>query len=123
MDALNRTQSPENGTVWVTADRVNLRASHASSHVNGQWLTSPRGLRPHRVDQRSGSNPGVQSTSWAAVPEYDPATSQERIKWGLCNGTGPGVAMKRLIPVEQKVPRAIPRERGNTDTMQGVNTL
>jgi hypothetical protein len=42
---------------------------------------------------------------------------------GLCIGTGPGVATKRLTPVERKVPRSITRERGNTDTMQGVSTL
>jgi hypothetical protein len=42
---------------------------------------------------------------------------------GLCIGTGPGLAMKRLIPVEGKVPRSVTRKRGNTDTMQGVNIL
>jgi len=52
VDALNLTHSPENGKVWVTAERVDLRASHASVHVRGEWLTSPRGLRQHRAEQR-----------------------------------------------------------------------
>ena len=67
MDALNLTQSPENGKVWETADRVDLRASHASVHVSGEWLTSPRGLRQHRVEQRLWSKLGVQRASWARV--------------------------------------------------------
>jgi hypothetical protein len=65
VDALNLTHSPENGTVWETADRVDLRASHASVHARGKWLTSPRGLRPHRVEQREWNIPGVQRRSWA----------------------------------------------------------
>ena len=65
MEALHLTQSPENGTVWVTADRLDERASHASVHASGEWLTSPRGLRQHRVEQQEGSNPGVQGASWA----------------------------------------------------------
>jgi len=65
VDALHRTQSPENGKVWETADRVDLRASHASVHARGAWLTSPRGLRPHRAEQREGNNPGVQRLAWA----------------------------------------------------------
>jgi len=52
VDALNLTHSPENGKVWEPADRVDLRASHASVHANGEWLTSPRGLRQHRAEQR-----------------------------------------------------------------------
>ena len=67
MYALNLTHSPENGTVWVTADRIDERASHASVHVSGEWLTSPRGLRQHRVEQRLWSKPGVQRASWARV--------------------------------------------------------
>jgi hypothetical protein len=65
VDALNLTQSPENGKVWVTAERVDLRASHASVHERGEWLTSPRGRRQHRAEQREGSNPGMQRHPWA----------------------------------------------------------
>jgi hypothetical protein len=65
VDALHLTQSPENGTVWETADRVDLRASHASVHANGEWLTSPWGLRQHRAEQREENIPGVQRLSWA----------------------------------------------------------
>jgi len=36
--ALNLTHSPENGKVWVPADRVDLRASHASVHtMDSDW--------------------------------------------------------------------------------------
>jgi len=65
VDALHLTHSPENGKVWETADRVDLRASHASVHANGEWLTSPRGLRQHRAEQREWNIPGVQRLSWA----------------------------------------------------------
>ncbi len=43
MDALNPTHSPENVTVWVTADRFDLRAGHAQEHVRGECLASPPG--------------------------------------------------------------------------------
>ncbi len=33
MDALHLTQSPENEMVWVSADRMDLRASQASVHA------------------------------------------------------------------------------------------
>jgi hypothetical protein len=68
VEALHLTPSPENGTVWVTAERVDLRASHASVHVSGEWLTSPRGLRQHRAEPREGSNPGMQRHSWVMPP-------------------------------------------------------
>ena len=62
MDALNRTHSSENGKVWVPADRVDLRASHASSHARGQWLTSPRGL--------SGKPGGKQRTPTSRLKHW-----------------------------------------------------
>jgi hypothetical protein len=65
--ALKLIQSPENGKVWVTADRIDQRASHASVHGSGEWLTSPRGLRQQRVEQQLWSQPGVQRASWARV--------------------------------------------------------
>lgn len=64
-EALHLPQSPENGTVWGTAERVDLRASHAAVPVRGAWLPSPRGLRPQRAEQREGSHPGVPSHSGA----------------------------------------------------------
>jgi hypothetical protein len=53
VDALHLTHSPENGKVWVTAERVDLRASYVSGHVRGEWLTSP-GVSD-RIEPNNGS--------------------------------------------------------------------
>ena len=100
MYALNLIHSPENGKVWVTADRIDQRASDVSVHVSGEWLTSPQVSDSLESNNSCGANLACREPLGHAWPEYAPSTSQERCTWGLCSGTGPGVAMKRLIPVE-----------------------
>ena len=100
MDALHLTHSPENGRDWVPAERIDLRASHASVHVKESAGRAPGvsdSIEPHNG---RGATLACRDALGHAVPEYEPATSQKRFRWGLCNGTGPGRAMKRLIPVE-----------------------
>lgn len=49
----------------VMAECVALRASHASVHVRGAWLLSPREIRPPRTAPREGRNSGVRRHAWA----------------------------------------------------------
>jgi hypothetical protein len=100
VDALHRTQSPENGRDGVPAERIDLRASHAPEHAKESDWRAPGvsdSIEPHNG---RGAILACRDPLGHAVPEYTPATSQKRCRWGLCNGTGPGRAMKRLIPVE-----------------------
>jgi hypothetical protein len=123
VDALHLTQSPENGRDWVPAERIDLRASHAPDHAKESAWRAPGVSDSIEPNNGRGATLACRDSLGHAVPAYAPATSQKRFSWSLCNGTGPGLAMKRLIAVECKVPRASTRERGTTDTRQGVNHL
>ena len=100
MDALNLTHSPENGRDWVPAERIDLRASHAPDHAKESDWRAPGVSDSIEPNNGRGAILACREPLGHAVSEYEPATEQKRFRWGLCNGTGPGLAMKRLIPVE-----------------------
>jgi hypothetical protein len=100
VDALNLTHSPENGRDGVPAERIDLRASHASVHAKESDGRAPGGSDSIEPNHGRGAILACRDPLGHAVPEYEPATSQKRCRWGLCNGTGPGLAMKRRIPAE-----------------------
>ena len=74
--ALNLTHSPENLTVWESADPLMPGAGQAVSAISTSVKPTPRGLRQHRVIQRQASNQasdeqGALGESPAMeVPEY-----------------------------------------------------
>ena len=74
MDALNLTHSPENGTVWVSADRIDLRASHASGHAKESARRAPGVSDSIEPNNGRGATLACRDSLGHAVPEYEPAT-------------------------------------------------
>ena len=101
MYALNLTHSPENVIVWVTADRVDLTRRPCVSPRYRRAVHEPPG------SQTASSRTTIVEQSWRAgkfLGECRPSMNGHNVKEGSngdsCSGTGTGLAMKRLIPVE-----------------------
>ena len=78
---------------------------------------------PHRAAHREWSNPGVQRLSWAMTSRVCIRNVIGAVHKGSLSRDGTWSSEERRIPVECKVPRAIARDRRNTDTLQGVSHL
>jgi hypothetical protein len=61
--ALNLTQAPRTGKFGCLL--IVLTYAQAMRQCTRTVTDKPRGLRQHRVEQRSWSNPGVQNLPWA----------------------------------------------------------
>lgn len=71
MYALNLTHSPENVKVWVTADRVDLRAGHAQDRVLESGLRAPGVSDGIELGNDHGAILACGEALGRMSPEYD----------------------------------------------------
>ena len=69
VDALHLTQSPENGRDWVPAERLDLRASHASDHAQESDGRAPGGLDSIEPNNGRGAILACRDTLGSCKPE------------------------------------------------------
>ncbi len=71
MCALNLTRSPENGKIWVTADRFDLTSRPCGISRHRRADSEPPGSQTASSQQQSWSNPALREGSWVSRPSMD----------------------------------------------------
>lgn len=122
MYVLNQNHSPENTSLWENSRSCRTVRRQYAGHATGKCPAAPRGLRLHRVEQRKSGKLGVQAVlanqKW--VTSMSDQFNKRRSKDLICNGMGTGLAVKRLTTAERRFLHLSARDKGNIDTIQGV---